>query len=327
MANADETKKRRFLSLGLSPAGLLSAAGVVACVSSVLGFGESRAWWLDLFVHWRTQYFFALVVLAAVLLALKRRITAAVFAAFAFLNVAVVAPVFFADAPEAAAGAPAFRLAVINVNTANTRYDLLKAAVEESAPDFIILEEIDSIWLENLSDMAAAYPHFRYVPRDYDNMGIAFYSKRPFAKSTTVEFAKSNIPVIVAAFDLDARPLTVVALHAVPPANRGYWNIRNRQLREAARFAWGLEGPAIIAGDFNTTTWSNTMRDFKNGSRFFDSAAGRGPAFTWPAPYLPLLIPLDQCLHSKELAVLGRRVGPNIGSDHYPLLVDFAFAE
>jgi len=39
-----------------------------------------------------------------------------------------------------------------------------------------------------------------------------------------------------------------------------------------------------------------------------------------------LRIPLDNCLVSEEVAVAGRRVGPDIGSDHLPLVVDFALA-
>jgi endonuclease/exonuclease/phosphatase (EEP) superfamily protein YafD len=40
---------------------------------------------------------------------------------------------------------------------------------------------------------------------------------------------------------------------------------------------------------------------------------------------LPVLrIPIDHCLVSSELVVLEHTVGPDIGSDHYPLLVTLA---
>jgi endonuclease/exonuclease/phosphatase (EEP) superfamily protein YafD len=33
-------------------------------------------------------------------------------------------------------------------------------------------------------------------------------------------------------------------------------------------------------------------------------------------------IPLDHCLVSPELAVVDRRRGPHVGSDHLPLLIE-----
>ena len=43
---------------------------------------------------------------------------------------------------------------------------------------------------------------------------------------------------------------------------------------------------------------------------------------TWPT-YNPLLwIPIDHCLVSPEIIVTDRQIGPDVGSDHYPIVVD-----
>jgi endonuclease/exonuclease/phosphatase (EEP) superfamily protein YafD len=34
-------------------------------------------------------------------------------------------------------------------------------------------------------------------------------------------------------------------------------------------------------------------------------------------------VPIDHCLVSPEITILDRRLGPAVGSDHYPLIVDF----
>ena len=56
-----------------------------------------------------------------------------------------------------------------------------------------------------------------------------------------------------------------------------------------------------------------------------DSARGRGVQPTWPAGSPLLAIPLDHCLHSPDIAILQRRIGGDVGSDHYPVIVDFTF--
>ncbi len=50
-----------------------------------------------------------------------------------------------------------------------------------------------------------------------------------------------------------------------------------------------------------------------------DSRIGFGSKMTWPA-MLPLMgITIDHILVSKDITVLKHEVGPNIGSDHYPV--------
>jgi endonuclease/exonuclease/phosphatase (EEP) superfamily protein YafD len=58
-----------------------------------------------------------------------------------------------------------------------------------------------------------------------------------------------------------------------------------------------------------------------------DSAQGHGVQPTWPN-FNPLLwIPLDHVLHSTCLAVRDRIIGPDVGSDHYPVIVDFSLRQ
>ena len=39
----------------------------------------------------------------------------------------------------------------------------------------------------------------------------------------------------------------------------------------------------------------------------------------------PLAIPIDDALVSEQVRVLGLETGPNIGSDHYPLVLHAGF--
>ena len=75
-------------------------------------------------------------------------------------------------------------------------------------------------------------------------------------------------------------------------------------------------------GDLNTTSWSPFFSDLIEESGLRDSRKGFGIQTTWPDGLFLLRIPIDHCLVSKDISVLDRRVGPSIGSDHFPVTVD-----
>jgi endonuclease/exonuclease/phosphatase (EEP) superfamily protein YafD len=78
-----------------------------------------------------------------------------------------------------------------------------------------------------------------------------------------------------------------------------------------------------VIGDFNVTAWSTYFRELVDQGDFANSQHGFALWPTWHAG-LPLVmrIPIDQCLHSRDLATVARQVGPDVGSDHLPLLVN-----
>ncbi|NJM07606.1 hypothetical protein HC891_17630 [Candidatus Gracilibacteria bacterium] len=58
--------------------------------------------------------------------------------------------------------------------------------------------------------------------------------------------------------------------------------------------------------------------------QLYDSAIGYGIQGTWPSSLPPLLrIPIDHCLVNAQISIVARSVGPALGGDHTPLLVEF----
>jgi endonuclease/exonuclease/phosphatase family metal-dependent hydrolase len=47
-----------------------------------------------------------------------------------------------------------------------------------------------------------------------------------------------------------------------------------------------------------------------------------GLQWSWPVGLWPLALPIDHCLVSEKVEVVDRWMGPDVGSDHYPLVVD-----
>ena len=75
-------------------------------------------------------------------------------------------------------------------------------------------------------------------------------------------------------------------------------------------------------GDLNVSPWSAEFRQLLKDSQLRDSTKGFGLQPTWPTHVRLMQIPIDHLLYSSDIKIIDRRVGPNIGSDHYPLIVD-----
>jgi endonuclease/exonuclease/phosphatase (EEP) superfamily protein YafD len=99
---------------------------------------------------------------------------------------------------------------------------------------------------------------------------------------------------------------------------------RNSQLRELGDFVKRSPLPTIVAGDLNSTPWSVAFRDVVSRSGLRDSALGLGVHGTWNA-HTWIRIPIDHALIPPKAVVVRRAVGPDVGSDHFPLEITIAF--
>lgn len=310
-----------FLRMSVRPWGLLTAAGVVACSATVFGFLGRFSWFLDLFSHFRIQYLCGLSILGVLLLASKHRRTATVFILFAGINLGILLPFYFGRQVAAHEGAHSLRAMLLNVNTRLGDAERVKHVIQKFDPDIIVLEEISSQWIRDLQWLAASYPHSCVQPRE-DNFGIGLFSKLPLEESEIVYIGEARVPSIVATLDTGPRKLVVIATHPLPPVGANYSRLRNDQL---ARIPDYVEpgSTVLLLGDLNVTPWNYHFKRMLRRSRLMDSSKGRGIQPTWPNYNILLSIPIDHCLHSPDVLVTHKQIGPDVGSDHYPVIVDF----
>jgi len=100
----------------------------------------------------------------------------------------------------------------------------------------------------------------------------------------------------------------------------------HRQLtaREAARQIASLPGPVVIAGDFNMPADSPLYREAWGGYQNAFSQEGFGYGWTQRTVLrgIPIGLRIDHTLIGAGLGIVLSRVGPDIGSDHLPLITD-----
>jgi len=79
--------------------------------------------------------------------------------------------------------------------------------------------------------------------------------------------------------------------------------------------------PMVVGGDFNMPSDDSTMAALRNYFRFAFDEAGWGYGYTRPAGYP--WVRIDHLLSSPEWTVTRCRVGPDLGSDHLPVIAEF----
>lgn len=285
---------------------------------TLVGFLGGSWWFFDLFAHFRLQYAGALLLLGLPLWLLRKRKWTAVSLAFGLLNISVVAPQLV-DWPTAAASGsgPGMRLVFANVEAGNPTPERFLRFLDEARPDVVVLAEIDPRWKDELRGLDANYPYRVVEPRRYGR-GIGLWSREPIRSHEIVHFVDERLPSIVARFD----GFLLIGTHPFAPGSARRDTLRNGQLRAVAERAQSEDGPVIVLGDLNTTPWGYGFRSLIARSGLTDTSVGRGLQWTWPSWFPPLAIPIDHALVSKDIEVLNRATGPNIGSDHFPLVLD-----
>jgi endonuclease/exonuclease/phosphatase (EEP) superfamily protein YafD len=319
--------------------------GAVAIVKLVSEIGAVHLWFLELPVHFQPQLFVALMV-GLVVLALAGRLarswtrldSLAVIAAVVTGGVILgqihrLTPAQRQLVPLALAPNDAdlahVRVLALNVESSNDQYDAVLALVRDENPDLIVVTEVTSQWMAALASLDAAYPHHLALPEDEGNFGIACWSRWPLREaafdgfgSPTPQFRAIVRMPLVGGGERDIR---LVGMHPLPPASPRYTQWRNAALQGIPEWlGQSPHLPLIVAGDLNDTRYAPTFQQFCRDAGVFDAGFKKHWERSWPTADLHafLAIRIDHVLISDAWRVRSFRIGPFVGSDHYPVIAD-----
>lgn len=216
------------------------------------------------------------------------------------------------------------RLVFSNVEEENQQYERWRNVVSAADPDILVVLETDDRWVEAASLLFDGYPYRVVQPQD-NWYGMMLLSRLPIREHRLRFLIQDDIPSIDAKIELeDGSLIRVIAVHPRPPEPL---RDNDSTARDAELTLWGQEladetEPAIIGGDLNDVAWSSTTRLFLRTSGMLDPRRGRGFFNTFHAGHWFLRYPLDHIFHSPHFTVSDIRRLPNIGSDHFPILID-----
>jgi endonuclease/exonuclease/phosphatase (EEP) superfamily protein YafD len=224
------------------------------------------------------------------------------------------------------------RILVANVWERNINYGAAIALAREEKPNIAVFMEVSPIWQNQLDSLQDILPY-----ATGSGTGNMIYSDRPLENTEIRKFSDSwGSNTIISEIRLDkneSKKFTFIATHPSAPMYQKMFQSRNEHLERMGEFIKNLDGAVVVAGDFNVTMWSPYYRKFVSETKLINARAGFGILPTWSPssrtklPIISLLsVPIDHVFYRSVLknkfSVMNARVGKDIDSDHFPLIVD-----
>ncbi|MBB5040407.1 endonuclease/exonuclease/phosphatase family protein [Prosthecobacter dejongeii] len=289
---------------------------VLMLLGTWLGLLGRFHWTLDLFSHFRWQY----VILCGVallwsLMAKRSRLMIGFCVASLVMNVNDLYQARGKDSWTQEEGAK-LRVVSLNVLTGNPQKQGVLDYLRSTRADVIFLMEVDAAWGEALESLKSNYPHHLLGSRE-DNFGVAFFSRVPLLSVEVWQPSPGSMPSIQARLMHDGQEMVILGIHPLPPIGPRLAARRDWQLQEIGQRVAFLKQPVLVVGDLNATPWSWGMKLIRQGNEL----DFRSPAPAWTPTWqvgTPVAVPIDHALCTPPLVIVGRKIGPDVGSDHRP---------
>jgi endonuclease/exonuclease/phosphatase (EEP) superfamily protein YafD len=246
----------------------------------------------------------------------------------------------FRERPEAR-GAPTFKLVNFNLRFKNERLDVVADYLIASGADIVGLVEATPRAKAALARLNTVYPYSLDCIETAPKCQNMLFSKYPL-KNTYAGPVDGRYPTIVfAAVELPGgAPITVGVVHVMTPFTgpreplaavdpgpaptfAGAPDLeQSHQAANLAAFLQRQPADLILIGDFNSAPWSPLQRAFRVASGL-DNRGHLLP--TWPSSVWPIFrIPLDLVFVRGRPRVIKLQLGPDVGSDHFPVEAEIA---
>ena len=321
-----------FVSPHVRVAGLLEVGLLLGLAGSWLGLLGGWHWMLDLCSHFRWQYGVACLVAIAWAGWRKRRWLLAAALVTLGLNLWLMARPEWQVPPGKPV--PGFHVRVIsfNVLTSNHNHAGVLQWLEAADADVVFLMEVDRVWAKALQPLLRTHPHHLILPKS-DNFGLALFSRLPLGSlrkldSDALKIGHHSEPdlcmdSVEARLKIGGRELMILGTHPVPPMGHEYAAARDRQLQALSHHIAQAGIPVLVAGDLNATPWSHGFRQLTAKVPLLPAPGAWKP--TWRTGSL-FAIPIDHALCTPPLLFKSRTIGPDLGSDHRPQVMDLGWA-
>lgn len=313
--------------LARAAAKVLAAGSAVLALAALGGLLSDR---LDVLTHFAPVWLAGALIAALVWLASGRRgrATPALAAVGALAALVLMAPELAAAGNAGRTDEEALKVVQFNLWGRNRDPEATARWILATDPDVVVLEEGFARSGGVARALRRRYPHRTTCAEPWPCSTMILAKRRPVAEGgLSPSVSDAELSGAWATY-VDARGrYTVVGVHYTWPWPAGpQQRMTGRLARVLDRFP---KDRLILAGDFNSTPWSFSLR--RQDRRFALERRTRALA-SWPAGEVSRLriaspfplLPIDHVYAGKAWRTLAVRRGPALGSDHYPVVVTLA---
>lgn len=305
---------------------VLNLSIVTAILVSILPSVFPNSWFIDIMSNFKLQIgIFLIVVLLLNLFTNKSKTISLLAVILAIWNLSFIYKLYFPNKLAEIQKHRGTTIASINLLSSNNEADKVIGFIKSKNPDILVLLEYNSKWEALLSAITNEYEYRKTIVRN-DNFGIGYFSKIP-SETSVVNFDISKVPSIKASLKIDKKPIDIIATHPFPPMGKERFEIRNSHFKNLAKQRETFSEHLIVIGDLNTSSYSKHFKNLLVETNLRDSRNGLGILPTWPSTFGLLYTTIDHILVSKAIDIIHRGTGPNIGSDHLPIFMEFLISK
>jgi endonuclease/exonuclease/phosphatase (EEP) superfamily protein YafD len=271
----------------------------------------------------RPQLTLLLLAVTSLALIIGPRRMAIVGIAAAGVGAVLLIPAFLDPEPERpASGQPTVKLLTLNLWHRNDDIAAVTELIRREQPDIVALIELTPAWQRGLSSVLEPY-RIRALEVQTRSTGIGVYGRAHARNARIVRLftgARAAVEVRVDVFGRDGRMLVVHPIGVVSPLGV---EEHKRELEAIGKWARDHGPMSAVCGDLNAAPWTRSLRDVLADAKLHAALPGGLFAGSWPALPPPLRVAIDGCLVGAGLRAHAE-LGPRVGSDHLPVLVEFA---
>lgn len=262
-----------------------------------------------------------------------------------FINTLSISPYWLVSNNHS--GTPGKKLKLLHINLQgnhNRENKKIASLIQSEAPDLIDLVEFVKPWPALLSQegILQQYPYLIERPGN-----IVLLSKTPIQNKQqllSLKPGKYNATIqattLLSGIRLNGQAITLLIGDPSAPLTPEMDKINQLQLESWGNSLSKAGKNILVVGDFSTTPWTKRFSKLLKAGKLNDSQKQFGMQASWPAVipvplssgyleippalYQTFGLSLDHVLSSSSLSLSSRRTGPVIGSDHLPIIVEFA---
>lgn len=221
----------------------------------------------------------------------------------------------------AEAGKPLLKLLSFNLLTGNRNGENIARFVADSGADVVVLMEAAPI-APYVGTLRPTYPYVAGCEDGGPCGGVVILSRTPLADVSVQSMSGiwAN-RLVTAATEIGGRKLNVVAAHLVKPY---FDEFAAEELAKLGAVIGRLEGPVVLAGDFNAAAWSGAVDRLLSKQKLLP---GPGYPATWPVRLGPLGVPIDNIFTRAPLVIVKLEATADaLGSNHRGLVAEIGLA-
>lgn len=223
------------------------------------------------------------------------------------------------------AGAEKAHIKILQFNVLYLNEELKNAIpwIIKQDADIVVLQEISEPRANELTELKNHYSWSQIKTNDRRKaFGMAIFSNLAVSKFDYIDIGDGENNYSLTEFSINGGKLHMYEIHTQSPVTPLLFDQRNFELSVVAEAMSKDKAPyRMLVGDMNSTIYSPYLQNVMKKVGLHSAQQGYHLEGTWNS-FLPpeLCIGIDHILVSKQIKIERREIGPDLASDHFPVI-------